>query len=233
MKIGILQCGHAAEEVQALHGDFDRMFAALLANRGLSFAVFDVENMEFPRSEADCDGWLITGSKHGAYEDHPFIPPLEDFIRAAHAAAIPVVGICFGHQIIAQALGGRVEKFAGGWSVGPTSYTTTGGETLAINAWHQDQVLDPPEGAETWASNDFCKHAALTIPGGILTLQPHPEFSQTILRDYLRVRGVVAGVPEAVMDKAHARLDDELDRDHVADLIADHFKKYARTTARA
>jgi GMP synthase-like glutamine amidotransferase len=78
--------------------------------------------MDFPKDIHDCDGWLITGSRFGAYEDHPFIPPLEDFIRAAYAAHVPVVGICFGHQIIAQAMGGKVEKYAGGWSVGPTEY---------------------------------------------------------------------------------------------------------------
>lgn len=91
-----------------------------------------------PRSH-DADGWLITGSRHGAYEDHAFIPPLEGFIRDAYGAAVPMVSICFGHQIIAQALGGKVEKFNGGWSVGAQDYDF-GDEKLTLNAWHQDQA---------------------------------------------------------------------------------------------
>ena len=67
----------------------------------------------FPEGIHDADGWLITGSRHGAYEDHPWIPPLEEFIRDAYAAQVPLVGICFGHQIIAQAMGGKVEKYQG------------------------------------------------------------------------------------------------------------------------
>ena len=73
----------------------------------------------------------------------PFIPPLEDFIRDAYAADVPLVGICFGHQIIAQALGGKVEKFKDGWAVGRTTYDWQG-EDVALNAWHQDQVVTRP-----------------------------------------------------------------------------------------
>ena len=76
----------------------------------------------FPTSVSSCDGWIVTGSAFGAYEDHAFIPPLEDFIRANYKADVPMAGICFGHQIMAQALGGKVEKFSGGWGVGYTNY---------------------------------------------------------------------------------------------------------------
>ncbi len=144
--------------------------------------------MEFPKGVHDCDGWLITGSRHGAYEDHPFIPPLEQFIRDAYAAHVPVVGICFGHQIIAQAMGGRVERYEGGWSVGPTTYDF-GGEAFTMNAWHRDQVVEKPQGAQVVASNDFCQNAALLYDDRMFTVQAHPEFPNSFVDGLMRTRG--------------------------------------------
>ncbi|MCY4180516.1 MAG: type 1 glutamine amidotransferase [Litoreibacter sp.] len=220
MKIGILECGHTMPEVAARHGTFPDMFARLLEGHGFSFESYDVENMAFPGSINDCDGWLLTGSKHGAYEDHPFIPPLEAFIRDAYAARVPMVGICFGHQIIAQALGGRVEKFKDGWSLGLTRYEFDGLGEVKLNAWHQDQVLDLPEGAKTIASSDFCAHAALIYDDRALTVQPHPEFGGEIIGDYVSLRRGTADYGEDVMDHAAA---------HVAE--ADHNTELAQTIA--
>ena len=147
MRIGILKCGQSPEVLRGDLGDYDTMFERLLAGRGFEFDSYHVEAMEFPDTPQSADGWLLTGSRHGAYEDHAFIPPLEDFIRAAYAQAVPMVGICFGHQIIAQALGGKVVKHPAGWAVGPQDYDF-GGERITLNAWHQDQVVTLPEGAE-------------------------------------------------------------------------------------
>src|SRR5690606_29335884 len=114
MRIGILKTGQPPGEIRAEHGDYDDMFQRLLAGRGFDFTSYHVEAMDLPASVHDADGWLITGSRHGVYEDHPFIAPLEDFIRRAMAEHVPLVGICFGHQIIAQALGGQVGKHPAG-----------------------------------------------------------------------------------------------------------------------
>ena len=120
------------------------------------------------------------------------------FIRDSRAKMVPMVGICFGHQIIAQALGGRVEKFDGGWAVGRKEYDTSDG-TMALNAWHQDQVLEPPEGAITTASSDFCAHAALVYPDGIWTVQPHPEFNSELFEAYIATSPSLRAEPRRLL----------------------------------
>ena len=204
MRIGILQAGHTPDALLPVHGDYDAMFERLLAGNGFSFEAFDVEHMVFPDGPEACDGWLVTGSRHGTYEDHPFIPPLERFVRACVDADRPVVGICFGHQIVAQALGGRVEKFAGGWSIGRQVYDAPGG-ALSLNAWHQDQVVEAPEGATPLAGSDFCRNAILSYGRSAWTIQPHPEFADPIIADFVASRRDAGTYPEDLMEAA-ARL---------------------------
>ena len=225
MHIGILMAGHAPEPVRSTRGDFDAMFRDLLGE-GFAFTVWDVEAMAFPASIDAADGWLISGSKHGAYEDHAFIPPLEDFVRAADAAGRPLVGICFGHQIVAQALGGRVEKFDGGWAIGRRDYATPDGTPLALNAWHQDQVVEAPPTARMVLSNEFCRHAALAYPHA-LTIQPHPEFSGTIVADYVAARRGTGTYPDPLMDEAAANAARPTDRRAVGAALA----RFLRTGA--
>jgi len=93
MKIGILMTGHALPDLIDSTGDYDAMFATLLAKRGLTFERFDVVDEDYPENPEEADGWLITGSKHGAYEDHPWIAPLEAFIRAIRDAGRPLIGV--------------------------------------------------------------------------------------------------------------------------------------------
>ena len=223
MRIGILQTGAAPDALLPTTGDYPAMFMRLLDGHGFSFATFRVVDGAFPAAVTTCDGWLITGSRHGAYEDHPWIPPLEDFIRAAFAAHVPVVGICFGHQIIAQAMGGRVEKYAGGWSVGPTDYDFSG-QTMTLNAWHQDQVTVAPPGAKVIASNDFCANAALLYDDRALTVQAHPEFQPAFVDGLMKTRGPGL-VPDPLLAAATARLDMPLQTQTMAAQIAAFFKQ--------
>lgn len=223
MRIGILQTGDAPEDLRKTEGDYPDMFQRLLADRGFEFRTWRVMDLQFPTDEEQADGWLITGSRHGAYEDHAFIPPLEALIRDIHAAHVPLVGICFGHQIIAQALGGRVEKFAGGWSVGATDYRFED-EVLTLNAWHQDQVVEAPEGATVIAESDFCTNAALIYDDRILTVQAHPEFSDSFIDGLIRTRGEGV-VPAPLLEQAAARMDQPKASARLADMIADFFQQ--------
>jgi GMP synthase-like glutamine amidotransferase len=223
MLIGILQTGQAPADLRDRSGDYPDMFKRLLAGHGLEFRSWHVEGMEFPESVHDADGWLITGSRHGVYEDHPFIPRLEAFIREAYAAHVPMVGICFGHQMIAQALGGKVEKFEGGWAVGPQDYDFDG-DHLTLNAWHQDQVVAPPDGATVIASNDFCRYAGFRYDDRALTVQPHPEFSDDFLTGLMETRGKGL-VPEPLMEQARDRLGQPSSSSAMAGRVADFFKQ--------
>lgn len=221
MKIGILQTGHFAGALEGVNEDVDVMFKRMLDGHGFDFEVYPVVDMVFPASPQDADGWLITGSKYGVYDDEPFIAPLEDFVRAAFAEAVPMVGICFGHQLIAQALGGTVVKFPGGWETGRKVYDF-GGAALALNAWHQDQVIDPPAAAEVIASGPGCENAALLYGGWALTIQPHPEFGRHEVATLIDVRG--PHLPPDRLADAVANIDAPVDNATIADRIAAFFK---------
>jgi len=217
MRIGILLCGHAPDEYIEQRGDIDALFRDLLGERGFEFQTWPVVDMDFPDSPKDADAWLVTGSKHGVYEDLPFIAPLEDFIRDIRHAERPLVGICFGHQIIAQAFGGHVEKFDGGWQRGLQSYALGDGD-LSLYAWHQDQVITAPSGARTLASNPGCTHAILSYGPNCLTIQGHPEFERDFIETLIEHRAGSA-TPEELAAVA-AKLDHPPDRARAATLIA-------------
>lgn len=225
MRIGILQCGQSPEALKDELGDYPDLFARLLQGRGFEFRNWHVEAMEFPDDVHQADGWLLTGSRHGVYEDHAFIPPLEDFIRRAYAERVPMVGICFGHQVIAQALGGRVGKHPGGWSVGLQDYDFDG-QPVRLNAWHQDQVIQPPEAAQVAGRSDFCDYAALVYGDRAFTVQAHPEFGDDFIDGLIRHRakGVV---PQELLEQAQGRMGQPRDAGLLAGRIADFFRRNA------
>ncbi len=221
MKIGILQTGRVPGELLGKHGDYNEMFERFLAGRGLEFVTYVVLDHVFPIDVHDADGWLITGSKFGVYEEHEWIAPLEEFIRDVYAQSVPIVGICFGHQIIAQALGGKVEKFSGGWSVGIEDYKLDDfDDYVQLPAWHQDQIIELPADATVIGSSSSCQYAALVYSDKALSIQPHPEIAVDYLADLIEARKDILPADIAAQGKA------SLNRDTSSGQVADWISRF-------
>lgn len=228
LRLGILETGRPPEPLAEDYPDYPRMMADWLGMPVASMSQFAVLDNEFPNAPSDADLWVITGSRFGAYEDLPWIKPLEVFIRKCRDAHVPMVGICFGHQIIAQALGGVVEKSEKGWGVGVHEYAITdwppalgdAPENIRLQALHQDQVVKMPEGGETIASSEFCENAAIWYPGFAVTFQGHPEFSTEYASQILRIRRGTA-IPEDRVDAAMGTMDQTPNHKELAQRIRD------------
>ena len=193
MRLGILQADHVDPECRARFGDYADMFAKALGEAlgpSASFEFFDVRRGCYPGRIEDCDGYLITGSRASVYDDEPWIVRLKDFVSELHDARAKTVGICFGHQLIAAALGGVVERAEAGWGVGVHTWEIVDDEPwmrpwlcdVRLLASHQDQVETLPQGARLLAASEFCPHAAFAVGSHLFAVQGHPEFT----RDYAR-----------------------------------------------
>lgn len=220
--IAVLETGRPPAALQPTHGDYPSMFADLLG-QGFETQTFDIQAVDLPDAAA-FDGAIITGSAAGVYEDHVWIPPLLDWIRNARGRT-RLVGVCFGHQAMAQALGGRVEKSGRGWGVGLHRYQVIEAQSwmvpslseIALSASHQDQVVVKPEDARVTLSSDFTPYAGLAWGDDAISLQPHPEFSRAFTGAL--VEGRRGRIETAVVDRALESLEAEDDRAPVADWI--------------
>lgn len=199
MRIAIFETGAPPAPLVPAHGDYPLMFERLLAPVGapLDFFTARIASGDPMPRLSDLEGLLVTGSPAGVYEDHSWIEPLKELVCRAAQARRPAVGVCFGHQLMAEAFGGRVERSAKGWGVGVQDYDVCAAEPwmrpaparIASTASHQDQVVRPPPGARILASSDFCPYAALAYAQGpAISFQMHPEFSRDYARALLDLR---------------------------------------------
>ena len=211
MKIGILLVGRASEDLVDEYGTYAEMLIALIntEEQVFEFKTFNILDNEFPKDHLECDGWIVTGSPHGVYEDHSWIPTVSQLINNVYEANLPIFGVCFGHQLIAQALGGHVEKSEKGWGLGLHTYQVNNkpdymfnlSEEVTLNICHQDQVLRPPQGATVYAKSEFCENAGFYIKDKVLTMQAHPEFLVDFTKALLTARRDVT-IPKEFVDPA-------------------------------
>ncbi len=220
MKLAILETGRPPGSLANAHGDYPSMFARLL---GPDFAIetFDVESGELPADPAAHGGYLITGAAAGVYDPLPWIAPLSDFIRSASDSKM--VGICFGHQIMAEALGGRVVKSDKGWGAGLQRYRIDrpqpwmdGESSIAIPASHQDQVVVQPPATQVIVSSDFTPFAGLAwTDRPAISFQFHPEFEPAFAKALIEKRYDIVPDPGSAI----ASLDAPNDNDRVGGWI--------------
>ncbi|KTD41642.1 glutamine amidotransferase-related protein [Legionella parisiensis] len=198
MKIGILQCDQVAPELITLHGTYSEMYIKLLyqVEPNLIFTVYDACHGELPAHIDVEDAYVITGSHHGVNDGYSWITALEEFIRCLHVGRKKVVGICFGHQLIAKALGGTVIQSPKGWGIGMSvnkitqhkSWMTPSLGVLNLIVSHQDQVVVLPPEAEVLAASDFCPFYMLQIRDNLFTVQGHPEYSKNYAQALIEIR---------------------------------------------
>lgn len=228
MHIGILQADRVDPEHRARFGDYPAMFADTLRGgmaQEATFEFFDVRRERYPRRTEDCDGYLITGSRASVYDDDPWIVRLIGFVRGLHQAGARTVGICFGHQLIAQALGGAVGRAPGGWGVGVHTWKVVRREPwmrpakrdFRLLASHQDQVEMLPPGARLLASSHFCPHAAFAVGEHMLAVQGHPEFTKAYAKFLMHRRRPLLG---AAFEPGMRSLDQPTDAGLIAGWIA-------------
>jgi GMP synthase-like glutamine amidotransferase len=225
MKLAILETGRPPGDLAQRFGDYPAMFAGMLGSE-FEVETCDVVAGEFPDPAAH-EAVLITGSPAGVYEDLDWLPGLFDFIRTAKDSRM--VGVCFGHQAMAEALGGHVEKSDKGWGAGLHRYEIArrepwmdGEDEVSVPASHQDQVVVQPPSTEVAVRSDFTPFAGLTwTDRPAISFQFHPEFSPEFARALIEKRYDIVPDPNAAI----ASLDAPNDNARVASWIQRFLKE--------
>jgi GMP synthase-like glutamine amidotransferase len=205
MKIGLLDCDPGR--------GFDAMFANWLE---AEWTVYDLHHGHLPRDLNECDAYIATGSKASVYDDEPWIHQFVELTRRIHASQKPYIGVCFGHQMMGHALGGRVAKSPNGWGIGVHKFEIQHTEEwmdprateISLLMSCQDQVLELPPEAKVLAGSKHCPFGILRI-GNMLGIQGHPEFPAAYAEALLRLRRDAIGAEK--VDAALATLSHPVD----------------------
>ncbi|MFG0685956.1 amidotransferase [Pseudomonas sp. WSY_20] len=218
LRICILETDVLRPELTAQYEGYGRMFEQLFARQPITaqFSVYNVMNGEYPADDLKFDAYLVTGSKADSFGSVPWIQTLKAYLLKLYDRGEKLLGVCFGHQLLALTLGGKAERAEQGWGVGVHRYSLAARapwmqpqvSELTLLISHQDQVTELPKGATVIASSDFCPNAAYCIGDQVLCFQGHPEF----VHDYSR----------ALLDARQAHLGDEVYQQAVASLATEH-----------
>lgn len=197
--IGLLVADTVDEPFKQRFGGYSDMIRQMFAKAGVfhhEFKSYEVYRQEYPEKLDDCDAYVISGSRRSSYDKLPWIERLLEYILKLHCQRKKTVGICFGHQCMATALGGRVEKSHKGWGVGvhkyrildPLAFPSLNSSPVQLQCSHQDQVVDLPKGAKQILESEFCPNAGMKVGDHFFSIQPHPEFCRDFAEYLLRSR---------------------------------------------
>jgi GMP synthase-like glutamine amidotransferase len=194
MKLGILKVGAPPKGCEQF-GTYPEMFRTLLGEQAYDYSVFAADQGDLPASPDAFAAYVVTGSSAGVYDPYPWIADLKAFLNAAKGRAA-LVGVCFGHQVMAEAFGGKVIRSPKGWGVGEQTYRVLvrepwmdGADEIRLPGSHQDQVVEVPPAAEVVAASDFTPIGALAWRDQpAVSIQLHPEFEPAYAKALIESR---------------------------------------------
>ena len=231
MHVGLLACDEVPERFRHIAGGYQQMFERLLSPHisGLRVTRFDVQALSPPADARACDGWITTGSAASVYDKAVWIGAVETFVRKIADSDRPLVGICFGHQLLARTLGAEVKLAPGGWGVGVLPMRVVRRQdwmmpvrsTVRMQYMHADQVTEPPAGATLLGGAPHCPVAMFQCGPRLLGIEAHPEFPAAYARALIEDRRARMG--KQVAEDALARVDEPTDSDVVGGWIARFF----------
>ncbi|MGK0363433.1 MAG: GMP synthase-like glutamine amidotransferase [Saprospiraceae bacterium] len=221
MIAGLFVCDHVNIDAQGEFGDYPDMFARLFPD--FEWKLYDVYNGHFPENLEECDVYFSTGSSHSVYEDLEWITRLKEVIREIYRLKKYFVGFCFGHQLIGEALGGKVQKSPNGWCIGVHRFEIEkqrlwmqpSKKSINVLMMCQDQILELPENSTVLGGNEMCPVGIIQVGETMLGIQGHPEYPKEYNKFLMINR--VDRIGRKLVDEALISLDKEVNRDTMRD----------------